>query len=102
MTDDDQWDEEEGEDGALSLRDLQQSLEESEEGKSLVAEELSNPAEAPDSAVEQELWRIFTFYALHNDAMYPEVMRIANFVRFARDCQLVSPKVRPLPSSNPS
>lgn len=44
-------------------------------------------------SVEQELWRIFTFYALHSDANNPDVWKIANFVRFAKDCQMVSTKL---------
>ena len=40
-----------------------------------------------------ELWRIFTFYGLHTDATQPEVMRVASFVRFARDTQMLSPRL---------
>jgi hypothetical protein len=40
-----------------------------------------------------ELWRIFTFYALHTDATQPEVMRVTTFVRFARDTQMLSSRL---------
>jgi len=42
--------------------------------------------------VEAELWRIFTFYSLHYDANFPEVWKVTPFVRFAKDCQITSPK----------
>ena len=40
-----------------------------------------------------ELWRIFTFYALHTDTTQPEVMRVTTFVRFARDTQMLSSRL---------
>ena len=40
-----------------------------------------------------ELWRIFTFYGLHTDATQPEVMRVASFVRFTRDTQMLSSRL---------
>lgn len=48
------------------------------------------------NSVEQELWRIFTFYALHADATQPEQMRPAIFLRFAKDCQIISKKLPPM------
>ena len=42
--------------------------------------------------VEEELWRIFTFYSLHYDANYPEMWKVTPFIRFAKDCQITSPK----------
>ena len=42
--------------------------------------------------IEAELWRIFTHYSLHSDAHQPETWRITNFSRFAKDCQITSPK----------
>lgn len=47
------------------------------------------------NSVEQELWRVFTFYALHADASQPEQMRPAIFLRFSKDCQIVSRKIPP-------
>lgn len=47
------------------------------------------------NSVEQELWRIFTFYSLHGDPNQPEIMRPANFLRFAKDCQITSKKLTP-------
>jgi len=44
------------------------------------------------STIEAELWRIFTFYALHSDANIPDVWRINQFVKFAKDCQITSSK----------
>ena len=47
------------------------------------------------TSVEQELWRIFTFYSLHGDPNQPEILRPANFVRFCKDCQITSKKITP-------
>ncbi len=44
------------------------------------------------STIEAELWRIFTFYALHADTSVPDVWKIVTFVRFAKDCQITSSK----------
>ena len=41
--------------------------------------------------VEAELFSIFTFYSLHGDATNPDYWRITMLIRFARDCQLLSP-----------
>jgi hypothetical protein len=43
-------------------------------------------------SIEQELWRIFTFYSLHYDANYPETWKVTPFIRFAKDCQITSSK----------
>jgi len=45
--------------------------------------------------IEQELWRIFTFYSLHGDPTQPENMRPAHFLRFCKDCQILSRKINP-------
>ena len=45
------------------------------------------------NSIEQELWRIFTFYALHSDPTQPETIRPANFLRFAKDVQIVSKRL---------
>eukprot|EP01031_Cornospumella_fuschlensis_P042197 gene42197-51532_t len=47
------------------------------------------------NSVEQELWRIFTFYALHADASQPDQMRPAIFLRFSKDCQIISKRLPP-------
>lgn len=47
------------------------------------------------NSVEDELWKVFTFYSIHGDANQPEVMRPANFVRFCRDSQIISRKLKP-------
>lgn len=41
--------------------------------------------------IETELFSIFTFYSLHGDATNPDHWRITMLIRFARDCQLLSP-----------
>jgi hypothetical protein len=46
--------------------------------------ELANPVQA-------ELFRIFSFYSLHGDASNPDYWRITMLIRFARDCQLLTP-----------
>eukprot|EP01035_Chromulina_nebulosa_P038781 gene38781-52383_t len=48
------------------------------------------------NSVVEELWRIFSFYALHADSNQPEVWRTAVFLRFAKECQIMS---KSLPSS---
>jgi hypothetical protein len=48
-----------------------------------------------NNSVEQELWRVFTFYSLHGDANQPELLRPANFLRFCKDCQITSKKLTP-------
>lgn len=48
------------------------------------------------NSIEQELWRIFTFYALHADASQPEALRPAIFLRFTKDCQIVSRRLPPM------
>lgn len=47
------------------------------------------------NTIEEELWRIFTFYALHSDPTQPEIWRPATFVRFSRECQFISKKLTP-------
>jgi hypothetical protein len=47
------------------------------------------------NSIEEELWRIFTFYALHSDPTMPEIMKPANFIRFCKDCQITSKKLTP-------
>mmetsp|Transcript_6304 Transcript_6304/g.10551 ORF Transcript_6304/g.10551 Transcript_6304/m.10551 type:complete len:624 (+) Transcript_6304:126-1997(+) len=47
------------------------------------------------NSVEEELWRIFTFYALHSDPTMPEIMKPANFIKFCKDCQITSSRFTP-------
>jgi hypothetical protein len=47
------------------------------------------------NSIDQELWRIFTFYALHADASQPQHLRPQIFIRFARDCQISSKRLPP-------
>jgi hypothetical protein len=44
-------------------------------------------------SIEEELWRIFTFYGLHGDAHQPTLLRPASFVRFCKDTQIISKKL---------
>ena len=46
----------------------------------------------PTSSIEEELWRIFTFYGLHGDSSTAYQWRLVNLVRFARDSQIISDK----------
>lgn len=41
------------------------------------------------SAVEQELWNIFTFYTLHGNPLDPEHLRSTQFLKLAKDCQII-------------
>ncbi len=43
----------------------------------------------PISEVEHELWKIFTYYTLHSDPTQPEHLKVANFIRFAKDSQIM-------------
>lgn len=43
------------------------------------------------SKVEEELWNIFTYYTLHSDPTQPEQLKMAKFMAFAKDCQILSP-----------
>jgi len=45
------------------------------------------------NSVEEELWRIFSFYTLHSDPNTPDIMRLPSFVRFCKDCQLITKKL---------
>jgi len=42
--------------------------------------------------VEQELWNIFTFYTLHANPLGPEHLKSSQFIKFAKDCQLLTLK----------
>ena len=41
------------------------------------------------NSIEEELWRIFTYYALHADPSQPEAWRVASFIKFSKDCQII-------------
>lgn len=41
------------------------------------------------ASVENEIWNIFTFYTLHGNPLDPEHIRCTQFVKLARDCQIV-------------
>ena len=51
------------------------------------------------NSVEDELWRIFTFYALYSDPTQPQVWKAPTFVRFAKECQIISAKSKQLSTS---
>ena len=40
-------------------------------------------------SVEQELWNIFTYYTLHGNPMYPDLLKASQFVKLCRDCRIV-------------
>ena len=41
------------------------------------------------ASVEQELWNIFTFYTLHGNPQYPDLLKASQFVKLAKDCQML-------------
>ena len=49
--------------------------------------------ESKMSTVEQELWNIFTFYTLHGNPMYPDLLKASQFVKLARECNIIRPNV---------
>ena len=51
------------------------------------------------NSVEEELWRIFTFYALYSDPTQPQVWKAPTFIRFAKECQIISNKSKTLCTS---
>ncbi|CAM9936586.1 unnamed protein product, partial [Sphacelaria rigidula] len=42
--------------------------------------------------VEDELWNIFSFYALHGNPLNPTSLSATDFLRLAKDCQIVGAK----------
>ncbi len=44
--------------------------------------------------IELELWRVFSFYSLHSDPTMPEQLKVPSFIRFAKDSQIISPKLK--------
>eukprot|EP00944_MAST-04C_sp_MAST-4C-sp1_P011883 g11883.t1 len=47
-----------------------------------------------NSTVEQELWNIFTFYTLHGNPMYPDLLKASQFVKLSRECNIIKSKGR--------
>ena len=45
-----------------------------------------------NSTVEQELWNIFTFYTLHGNPMYPDLLKASQFVKLSRECNIIKSK----------
>lgn len=45
-----------------------------------------------NSTVEQELWNIFTFYTLHGNPMYPDLLKASQFVKLSRECNIIKTK----------
>jgi len=43
-------------------------------------------------SVQDELWRIFTFYTLQSDSNNLELLKVSQFVKFAKDAQISSKK----------
>lgn len=41
------------------------------------------------NSLEEELWRIFTYYSLFYNPSEPEMWSKATFVKFAKDCQIL-------------
>jgi hypothetical protein len=50
----------------------------------------TGPVTTAITRVEHELWNIFTYYTLHSDPTQPEHLKVAHFIRFVKDCQIVS------------
>lgn len=47
------------------------------------------------NSISDELWRIFTYYALHGDSSSPEFLRPASMIKLCKDTQLVSSHLKP-------
>jgi hypothetical protein len=45
-----------------------------------------------NSTVEQELWNVFTFYTLHGNPMYPDLLKASQFVKLSRECNIIKTK----------
>ena len=43
-----------------------------------------------DSVIINELWNIFSFYAINNNVISPSTMSLATFIKFAKDCQILN------------
>jgi hypothetical protein len=40
-------------------------------------------------SVEQELWNIFTFYTLHGNPMYPDLLKSSQFTKLCKQCLIM-------------
>lgn len=40
-------------------------------------------------SVEQELWNIFTYYTLHGNPMYPDLLKASQFCKMAKQCLIM-------------
>lgn len=49
--------------------------------------------ESSNNQLLDELWSIFTLYSLLADPTNPEQLKVANFLRFAKDSQIISKKL---------
>ena len=50
---------------------------------------------AEHGSVEQELWNIFTFYTLHGNPMYPDLLKSSQFTKLCKQCLIM--KTREFP-----
>ena len=50
---------------------------------------------AEHGSVEQELWNIFTFYTLHGNPMYPDLLKSSQFSKLCKQCLIM--KTREFP-----
>jgi hypothetical protein len=41
------------------------------------------------SAIEGELWRIYTYYTLHGNPLAPEKLKFSQFLKLCEDCQMI-------------
>ena len=44
---------------------------------------------AQHGSVEQELWNIFTFYTLHGNPMYPDLLKSSQFSKLCKQCLIM-------------
>ena len=50
----------------------------------------SSPTDmAQHGSVEQELWNIFTFYTLHGNPMYPDLLKSSQFSKLCKQCLIM-------------
>ena len=47
---------------------------------------------AEHGSVEQELWNIFTFYTLHGNPMYPDLLKSSQFSKLCKQCLIMKTK----------
>jgi|Transcript_1673 hypothetical protein len=44
------------------------------------------------AGIENELWNIYTFYTLHGNPLCPEFLKNQQFMKLAKDCQMIKKK----------